>query len=161
MKKQNRWVKRALIIFVKKNDKYIRALTNYLIPIHHQESKPSPAPLKNVDPKHNSSMWCIMKLLYGISSVHLWKTKPSYIDIYKNYIREKKRSVSYMDKAPRKTWELSYILIMENMVNCNILQVLWMCPLIKVWQETSMVFKYRLFSPICFLINIFCPSLNF
>lgn len=62
--KQNRRVKRALIIFVRRNDKYIWALTNYLIPIHHQESTPSPAPIKNVDPKHNSSMWCIMKLLY-------------------------------------------------------------------------------------------------
>lgn len=87
--KQNRRVKRALIIFVRRNDKYIWALTNYLIPIHHQESTPSPAPLKNVDPKHNSSMWCIMKLLYGISSVHLWKNLVTLT--YIRIISEKKK----------------------------------------------------------------------
>lgn len=63
-----------------------------------------------------------MKFLYGIFSVYLWKIKFSYIDIYKNFIREKKRLiVSYMDKVFRKIWELFYILIMEYIVNCNIL----------------------------------------
>lgn len=98
-----------------------------------------PCPPKECWPKHNSSMWCIMKLLYLVFICE----KQNLVTL--TYIRiiseKKKRSVSYMDKAPRKTWELSYILIMENTVNCNILQVLWMCPLIKVWQETSMVFK--------------------